>query len=36
MRKWWAKLTGLMVMAFLLLPEMAAAAGRGCTPGNGS
>ena len=27
MRKWWAKLTGLVVMAGLLLPELVLAAG---------
>ena len=32
MRKWWAKLTGLAVMIYLLLPEMAAAAGPAAAP----
>jgi len=32
MRKWWAKLTGLMIMAVLLLPELAAASGPAAAP----
>jgi hypothetical protein len=32
MRKWWAKLTGLMIMAVLLLPEMVLAAGPKAAP----
>ena len=32
MRKWWAKLTGLVVMAILLLPEIVAAAGPAAAP----
>ncbi len=32
MRKWWAKLTGLIVMTVLLLPEMVLAAGPAAAP----
>jgi hypothetical protein len=32
MRKWWVKLTGLMVMAGLLLPELVLAAGPKAAP----
>jgi hypothetical protein len=32
MRKWWAKLTGLVVMAVLLLPEIVLAAGPAAAP----
>ena len=32
MRKWWAKLTGLAVLASLLLPGMALAAGPAAAP----
>ena len=32
MRKWWGKLTGLVVMVGLLLPELAAAAGPAAAP----
>ena len=32
MRKWWAKLTGLVIMAVLLLPEIVAAAGPAAAP----
>jgi hypothetical protein len=32
MRKWWAKLTGLAVIAYLLLPELALAAGPKAAP----
>ena len=32
MRKWWAKLTGLVIMASLLLPEMVLAAGPKAAP----
>ena len=32
MRKWWAKITGLAVMASLLLPGMAFAAGPAAAP----
>ena len=32
MRKWWAKLTGLVIMASLLLPEIVAAAGPKAAP----
>ena len=32
MRKWWAKLTGLVIMAILLLPEIVAAAGPAAAP----
>jgi len=32
MRKWWAKLTGLVVMAGLLLPEVALAAAKKVAP----
>ncbi|TSA11617.1 MAG: hypothetical protein D4R73_03550 [Deltaproteobacteria bacterium] len=32
MRTWWAKLTGLMIMAVLLLPELAAASGPAAAP----
>jgi hypothetical protein len=32
MRKWWGKLVGLVVMAGLLLPELAAAAGPAAAP----
>jgi hypothetical protein len=32
MRKWWAKLTGLVIIAVLLLPELAAAAGPAAAP----
>ena len=36
MRKWWAKLTGLVIMVSLLLPEMVLAAGpAGGPPGSG-
>ena len=32
MRKWWAKLTGLTIMAILLLPDIVAAAGPAAAP----
>jgi hypothetical protein len=32
MRNWWVKLTGLVVMVGLLLPELAAAAGPAAAP----
>ena len=32
MRKWWAKLTGLVIMVSLLLPEMVLAAGPKAAP----
>jgi hypothetical protein len=32
MRKWWAKLTGLVIMAILLLPDIVAAAGPAAAP----
>ena len=32
MRKWWAKLTGLVIMVSLLLPELALAAGPTAAP----
>ena len=32
MRKWWVKLTGLMVLAGLLLPELVLAAGPAAAP----
>ncbi len=32
MRKWWVKLTGLIVMAILLLPELVLAAGPKAAP----
>jgi hypothetical protein len=32
MRRWWAKLTGLVFMAILLLPEMVLAAGPKAAP----
>ena len=32
MRKWWAKLTGLVIMVSLLLPEIVAAAGPAAAP----
>ena len=32
MRKWWAKLTGIVIMVTLLMPEMAAAAAEKVAP----